>query len=386
MGGVRAAPVEEVEEAIRPGGLAPTKAVRIVRILEAIAGDEGHLAGDALAWLADAPLPEARDYLCALPGVGRKTAACVLLFSFGRHEVPVDTHVYRVGTRLGLFRPRAPLGRGARRDAPAHSGGRRLRGAHAAHPPRPPHLRGAQPALRRLPAAADVPRGPPPPGGGMSASGRLLPAAVLAVPFLIAIAALKGLTVEIDTFHGTDAGLYHLPTIRQFADHVDLESYPAAQTPLYHLLFAGFGKIVGFELWRLRLLNAAISYAAALALLRLLRRSTPLEPRRRWRSRSCSCSRPTSSGASFTLLTDNLALLLAFVALERIDSFRRSGSMAAFAVACLAICAAVLTRQSFVWLAPVAAVFLVATPVPARVASCRAGDARRARWRPWAPS
>ena len=39
--------------------------------------------------------------------MGRKTAACVLLFSFGRPDVPVDTHVYRVGTRLGLFRPKA---------------------------------------------------------------------------------------------------------------------------------------------------------------------------------------------------------------------------------------------------------------------------------------
>ena len=52
---------------------------------------------------------EARDYLCALPGVGRKTAACVLLFSFGLRDVPVDTHVSRVGTRLGLLRPKAPF-------------------------------------------------------------------------------------------------------------------------------------------------------------------------------------------------------------------------------------------------------------------------------------
>jgi endonuclease III len=106
---VRRAPVAEVEDAIRPGGLAPTKAVRIVRILDAIAEDDRPLRRDALAWLADAPIEEARDYLCALPGVGRKTAACVLLFSFGRHEVPVDTHVFRVGTRLGLFRPGASL-------------------------------------------------------------------------------------------------------------------------------------------------------------------------------------------------------------------------------------------------------------------------------------
>jgi endonuclease-3 len=99
---VRDAPVAEVEEAIRPGGLAPTKAVRIREILRALGDDD-------LAWLRTAPLPEARDYLCELPGVGRKTAACVLLFSYGRPDVPVDTHVYRVGARLGLFRPGGSL-------------------------------------------------------------------------------------------------------------------------------------------------------------------------------------------------------------------------------------------------------------------------------------
>ena len=99
---VREAPVEEVEEAIRPGGLAPTKSVRIVEILEAIGEDD-------LLWLADAPLAEAREYLAGLPGLGRKTAACVLLFSFGRPDVPVDTHVYRVGGRLGLWPAKEPL-------------------------------------------------------------------------------------------------------------------------------------------------------------------------------------------------------------------------------------------------------------------------------------
>jgi endonuclease III len=104
---VRDAPVAEVEEAIRPGGLAPTKAGRIQDILRAI-GDPP-LRGQAatLTWLESAPLEQARDYLCELPGVGRKTAACVLLFSYGRPDIPVDTHVYRVGTRLGLFRPGA---------------------------------------------------------------------------------------------------------------------------------------------------------------------------------------------------------------------------------------------------------------------------------------
>ena len=99
---VRRAPVHELEEAIRPGGLAPTKSVRIRQILEAIGDDD-------LSGLADAPLDEARRELCALPGVGRKTAACVLLFSFGRPDPPVDTHVFRVGARLGLWTQKTPF-------------------------------------------------------------------------------------------------------------------------------------------------------------------------------------------------------------------------------------------------------------------------------------
>ena len=99
---VRDAPTGDVEDAIRPGGLAPTKAIRIQEILRALDGDD-------LSELATEPLPEARARLTELPGVGRKTAACVLMFSFGRPDIPVDTHVYRVGTRLGLFRPKAPL-------------------------------------------------------------------------------------------------------------------------------------------------------------------------------------------------------------------------------------------------------------------------------------
>jgi endonuclease-3 len=99
---VREAPIEELEEALRPGGLAPTKSVRIRQILDAIGDDD-------LNRLADLPLDAARAELCALPGVGRKTAACVLLFSFGRPDPPVDTHVYRVGARLGLWAEKTPL-------------------------------------------------------------------------------------------------------------------------------------------------------------------------------------------------------------------------------------------------------------------------------------
>lgn len=100
---IRDAPVDEVEAAIRPGGISKVKSARINAILAAITetSPDGELELD---WLAERSVPEAQEYLCSLPGVGRKTAACVLLFALGMRDVPVDTHVSRVGTRLGLFR------------------------------------------------------------------------------------------------------------------------------------------------------------------------------------------------------------------------------------------------------------------------------------------
>ncbi len=110
------APVAEIEEAIRPGGISKVKSERIQQILAAIA-EHPYVPSDprdpddplSLEWMRTAPVCESRAYLCALPGVGRKTAACVLLFSYGLRDIPVDTHVSRVGTRLGLFRPGAPF-------------------------------------------------------------------------------------------------------------------------------------------------------------------------------------------------------------------------------------------------------------------------------------
>jgi endonuclease III len=90
----------DIAEAIRPGGLANLKAPRIQRVLSAIEYETGELSLD---WLRDWPLEQARAWLLELPGVGPKTAACVLLFSLGLPTMPVDTHLFRVGGRLGLI-------------------------------------------------------------------------------------------------------------------------------------------------------------------------------------------------------------------------------------------------------------------------------------------
>jgi endonuclease III len=94
---VRDAPNEEVEAAIRPGGISRIKSRRIQDILR------------ALPEPLDGPHLRDQAFLTSLPGVGRKTAACVRLFAYGERDVPVDTHVSRVGTRLGLFREGAPF-------------------------------------------------------------------------------------------------------------------------------------------------------------------------------------------------------------------------------------------------------------------------------------
>ena len=143
---VRDAPVDQVEEAIRPGGISKVKSARIKSILAAIAAPDdvcaarsgsrttrarpGYARRDAeraasssgrraggkrtqpsLGWLPEVSVPEAQEYLTDLPGVGRKTAACVLLFACGMRDIPVDTHVSRVGMRLALLEPGSPFER-----------------------------------------------------------------------------------------------------------------------------------------------------------------------------------------------------------------------------------------------------------------------------------
>jgi endonuclease-3 len=97
---VAEAPTGSVADAIRCGGLADLKAPKIQRILRELRKTED---GYSLEWLTALPLRAARSWLTELPGVGPKTASCVLLFSLGLPAMPVDTHVHRVCRRLGLI-------------------------------------------------------------------------------------------------------------------------------------------------------------------------------------------------------------------------------------------------------------------------------------------
>ena len=101
---VAGADVEEIEEAIRTGGISRVKAERIKVVLETAYRDCGSYS---LECLRDMESEQAQRYLLDMPGVGRKTVAVLLLFQLGHPYFPVDTHIFRVGKRLGIIPQRA---------------------------------------------------------------------------------------------------------------------------------------------------------------------------------------------------------------------------------------------------------------------------------------
>lgn len=98
------APLDELVDVIRPGGLAPTKAPRIQAVLRKIFDEHGDYS---LEFLGELTSDEALAWLTSIPGIGRKTASVVLLFSFGMPLMPVDRHIERVSKRIGLVPPKA---------------------------------------------------------------------------------------------------------------------------------------------------------------------------------------------------------------------------------------------------------------------------------------
>lgn len=100
---VLAAPIDELAETIRSGGLSRQKAPRIQAALRRILAERGEFNID---FLAEMPTDQAMRWLVSFDGVGPKTASIVLLFCFGKPAFPVDTHVGRVTRRLGLASPK----------------------------------------------------------------------------------------------------------------------------------------------------------------------------------------------------------------------------------------------------------------------------------------
>jgi endonuclease-3 len=97
---VEFAPLPELTDVIRPGGLANQKAPRLQAALRRIREERGDYS---LEFLGDMSAADARTWLTGIDGIGKKTASIVLLFCFGMPLMPVDRHVERVAQRIGLI-------------------------------------------------------------------------------------------------------------------------------------------------------------------------------------------------------------------------------------------------------------------------------------------
>ena len=90
------APTEDVQELIKPAGFYRVKAGRIQEVSQILIDEYG------------GEVPDTLEELVKLPGVGRKTANCVLVFAFELPAIPVDTHVHRISNRMGLVDTKTP--------------------------------------------------------------------------------------------------------------------------------------------------------------------------------------------------------------------------------------------------------------------------------------
>ncbi|MBX3233519.1 MAG: hypothetical protein KIT84_10985 [Labilithrix sp.] len=93
---------------IAEAGLSYVKAPRLLRLFETLRSDFGKVTLEPLRLMTD---DAAEHYLTGLPGVGVKTARCVMMYSLARQVLPVDTHVWRVAKRLGLLEEDIPYPR-----------------------------------------------------------------------------------------------------------------------------------------------------------------------------------------------------------------------------------------------------------------------------------
>jgi endonuclease III len=102
---VRGHRVAEFHRILAPGGLSSLKAYQLLAIFSALRAEFGRTTLAPLRAMSD---EDAEGFLMRLPGVGKKVAKCVLMYSLDRQVLPVDVHTHRVALRLGLAAKRRP--------------------------------------------------------------------------------------------------------------------------------------------------------------------------------------------------------------------------------------------------------------------------------------
>jgi hypothetical protein len=174
----------------------------------------------------------------------------------------------------------------------------------------------------------------------------------LALPFVLMIIFTDGLMNPLPTFHGTDEKIYHFPTIQKFAAElpaVQLEDYRSATTPLFHLVFATLGKLTGYELPTLRLLNVFFSYAAIAMFYLLLINRFNIPRQTAFLLAVIFELSPYFFGVSFMLFTDNLAILLFITTVYYWLKFEEDNKSSSCFTAFIFLALTLLTRQTYIY-------------------------------------
>ncbi len=200
----------------------------------------------------------------------------------------------------------------------------------------------------------------------------LLAPILLALPFIFGIIYTEGLTIALPTFHGTDEMTYHYPVILQFADQFpffDISDYNSATTPLFHIVFALIGKVIGFEPYKLRFVNVLFSYTAILLLYRILTNRFRIQSGAALLFATLFELSPYFFGVSFILLTDNLALLLLMAFFYYYFRYDESKRLSTFLLSILFLTLTILTRQTFLYisLAVIVPILVDRTGLPAKI-------------------
>jgi hypothetical protein len=170
---------------------------------------------------------------------------------------------------------------------------------------------------------------------------------LLSIPFVIVVLATRGLTKTVPTFHGSDELNYHYPTILQFYEswpRINLSDYKSATTPLFHISFAIIGKMIGPELYKLRIVNMLISMVTVWIIFSFLRRHiVELDA---FLFSLCFSLSPYFWGRSFRLFTENFAFL--FWLLSLIIIYNKDNKVR-FILSSISLSMAVLSRQITLW-------------------------------------
>ena len=175
--------------------------------------------------------------------------------------------------------------------------------------------------------------------------------AILAFPFLAVVASFHGMASTFPTFHRIDEVACHFPLIQKFFGELpwpDLRDSCSSSGPLFHILFALAAKAVGLNLQALRLVNVVVSVLAVFCFYDSVARFTD-------RNAALLFAllfglSPYFFGASFLLLTDNLGILFALLALRYFFLAKESARPLPWVTFCFWTCLATLTRQPYVWL------------------------------------